>query len=423
MKEQAQEVQGDTTKKPKEFDPLYLYKMVSELSKSMKTAIEEAKKTAGAVTASDVYKNMQTSIDTIDSYIKEHEETIKEIEREGLGTYDKELEPYIDTEIAELSKNAGRYTGDILEIWSQVLKNAKARQLENAPRINSASLKKVDYPIDKINRGIWDDLSQAPKNLNGQIMFATEKRGSDKEATVLFSINFDDLEKVEGLKLTKQLTAFDKRVYIAVSSFFSQGGEYMSLTQIFTARGGRGKATPDKKKKIDESLTKMGATRIYVDNTFEVGVNKKYNKFKYDASLLPFERKSAYINNNLVESAIHPFREPPLTTFARERKQITTVTRKLLEIPLNQTEDNLKLEDYLIETIASMKNPHNKLSHKILYSTVYRKCKIDGPGENNKKARQRTPEKIIKCLDHFKEQEFIKDFKETANGDGIIIVL
>lgn len=291
-----------------------------------------------------------------------------------------------------------------------------AHTLELLPRIMATPPDALDYPIDKINKSVWEDLANVPKNSNGQIMFATEKRGSRNEATILYSIDFNELEKLDGLKLTKNLTAFDKRVFIAVSALFTQSGQYMSAGQIFTAMGNRGKPAASQIQKINDSLTKMGAARVYLDNTLETPVNKKYPKFKYDGPLLPFERVSAYINNALVESAVHLFREPPLMTFAKERKQITTISRKLLELPLSQTEDNLQLTDYLIERIASMKRPNSKISRKILFATVYEKCNMTGKTAGDRKARSRTPDKIRKCLDHFTAQGYIKSYKEAADG-------
>ena len=296
-----------------------------------------------------------------------------------------------------------------------------AAQLAEIPRVISAAPEKVNYPIDKINKTVWDDLASLPKNNAGQIAFATEKRGSSNPATVLYSIDFENLEKIEGLKLTKSLTAFDKRVFIAVSAIYAQKVEFTTTGQIYTAMGGSGKPNLKQKEKINESLTKMGAARVYLDNTLETSVNKKYDLFKYDGDLLPFERVSAYINNTLVDSAIHIFREPPLMTFARERKQITTITRKLLEIPISQTEDNLQITDYLIERIAAMKRPGNNLNHKILYKTVFEKCKMDGKSNKDRTSRSRTPDKIKKCLDHFQQQGFIKGYKQIKDGVEIEI--
>lgn len=292
-----------------------------------------------------------------------------------------------------------------------------AQVLELLPRIMATPPDSLEYPIDKINSNIWEDLAAASKDSpNGQLAFAMEKTGSKKEATIFYSINFDELEKLDGLKLTKSLTPFDKRVYIAVNAIYAQNGQYMSAGQVFAAMGNTGKPSKKQLEKVNDSLTKMGAARVYLDNGEEISVNKGYAHFKYDAPLLPFERVSAYINNALVESAIHLFREPPLMTFAKERNQITTITKKLLESPVNKTEANLRIDDYLIERIARMKSGKGKTSRKMLYSTIFDKCQI-----KTRLQRHRTPETIRRYLDYYIECDYIAGYKEET--DGIIIKL
>lgn len=278
---------------------------------------------------------------------------------------------------------------------------------EKIPRVFSKVPQSIDYPLDKINSLVWDLLEIAPE---GQIGIATERRGSGKEATILYSINFDALET--DLTITKKLTTFDKRCYIAVSALYNSKNEFITASQIHKAMGNTSNPSAADVVKINESLTKMGAARVYIDNTQEVTVNKKYPRFKYDAPLLPFERCSAYINSQLTESAIHLFREPPLTTFAKERKQITTISQRLLASPVSKTEANLRLDDYLIERIAHIKR--GKASAKLLYSTIFERC-----GIADKKSKQRTPDKIRRYLEHYKQCEYIKGY--TEGKDGIII--
>lgn len=344
----------------------------------------------------------------------------------------KELAPYLQAELeARAAKNpafkdmsfndlleeittAGDFTTTIAE---EILKAARTRKekAENAPQVRGTTPNKLDYPVDKLNANIWGQLDEAAKDTSGNFYIAAEKTGSKKEATILYSINFDELETLENVKITKQLTAFDKRVYIAVSNLFKDR-KIMSAGQICAAMGYTG--TPHKAdiQKINDSLTKMGAARICIDNTHEIQISKGYSQFKYDAALLPFERVTAYINNNLCESAIHVFREPPLMSFAQGRKQVTTITRQLLESPLSKTDSNLKIEDYLIERIARMKNGSRKTSRKILYNTIFEKCDI-----TERKQKTRSIDKIKTYLTHHVACGYIKTFK--ANADGVTIEL
>ena len=84
----------------------------------------------------------------------------------------------------------------------------------------------------------------------------------------------------------------------------------------------------------------------------------KYNHFRYDAALLPLERMQAIVNGQTVDSAFHLFREPPLITFAKERKQVTTIERKVLQTPISKTNQNLLIEDYLLERSTFQEKRH-----------------------------------------------------------------
>lgn len=313
------------------------------------------------------------------------------------------------------------YTADV-----EALTNAKEAVLDNPPevvdaeqlekltkelpRIIAQQAENLNYPLDKPNSKIWNLLTTADEN--GQLSFAidTAKKGSGKEALIYYSIDFTALESLPELNITKQLTPFDKRVYIIAAALFNAGNTVVTATQIYRADHDK-EPSPKDIQKINDSLTKMGAAHIYIDNKNEISVNKKYPKFKYDASLLPFERMSAYINGQLTETAIHLLREPPLITFARERKQITTIDRQLLLAPVSKTDANLRIEDYLIERISHMKSPHSRAPRKLLYATIFENC-----GITEKKQRQRAPEKIRRYLDYYIECGLIKDYTETKEG-------
>lgn len=278
-------------------------------------------------------------------------------------------------------------------------------------RTISKRVNALGYPVDKVNAIVWNFLN-APE---GQLSFSTEKSGSSKEATVVYSINFDELEKDDSLKITRRLTPYDKRAYIAVSALWDSGNRIISIKQIYTAMGYGGNPSARDIQKISDFLTKAGGARIYINNELETSVNKKYDRFLYDGPLLPFERVRGYINNALCDAAIHLFRVPPMISFAKSRRQITTIPRKLLESPVSKTDENLRMDDYLIERIAHMKkDPKNP--RKILYSTLYTGC-----GITQSKQRKRAPEKIERYLKHYETCKFINGF--SMGNDSVTISL
>lgn len=295
-----------------------------------------------------------------------------------------------------------------------------AKELEKAKstKITARPTERVDFPLDKPNREIWDLISGA--KYNNQLQLATvtidTSRGKKKRETgIIYGISFDKLEEAApNLKITKQLTQYDKRVYIAAAAIFNAGNEVTSATQIYRVMGNTGKPKAADVKKINDSLTKMGAARVYLNNSHEAKTYKGYPVFKYDADLLPFERISASVNGQITETAIHFFREPPLMTFAKERKQITTLPLQLLESPVSKTDANLAIDDYLLERISHIKK--GKANPKILYESLYEKCRI-----TTKKQKQRTPEKIRRYLDHYKQCKFIYDYAEESDGIYIYV--
>ena len=274
--------------------------------------------------------------------------------------------------------------------------------------VTGKRVQKIDFPVDKVNSKVWKLLEAAP---NGQIGIAAEKRDSKKQLTILYSINFDSLG--DNVTITRKLEPFDKRVYLAVSALYNAGNSIISFSQIYRTMGNTHSPNAHDIEKISDSIAKMAAARVSLDNTQEAK-SYKYDKFTYTASLLPMERLEGVINGKAVEAAIHLFREPPLVSFARGRKQITTIERQLLETPVNKTDQNLLLEDYLIERIAHAKA--GRQPAKILYDTLYAEARI-----TTKKQRQRAGDKLGAILGHYVKCGFINGY--TDEGDGIRIDL
>lgn len=327
--------------------------------------------------------------------------------------------PEYDNICYEQLKNEGG------EQYKSVINIARARMAEAITEpfqltISEKNIKKVLFPLDKVNTNIWSLLTTMDKD--GQLTFAVEKRGSKRPVDIICGLDFSALETQPGLAVVKKLTAFDKRVYIAAAAVYSAGYEITTIAQIYMAMGGSGHPSQAMRDKINKSLTKMTVAHIYLDNISEV--NAKYNvpRFRYDGALLPMERVSAIVNGQETDTAIHFFREAPLITFARERPQITTIPRQLLESPLSLTENNLLIDDYLIREISFMKKPNSKISRKMLFETIFEKT-----GIKDRKSKARAKDKIKRYLDYYKsydkEKPFIKDYFIDDNETFVEIIL
>ena len=96
-------------------------------------------------------------------------------------------------------------------------------------------------------------------------------------------------------------------------------------------------------------------------------------------------------------------------TFAKQRRQITTITVKALQSPISKTDANLLIDDYLIERIAQAKS--GRQPKKILYSKIYEHAQI-----TTKMQRSRAPEKIKTYLEHYKACGLIADYAILEDG-------
>ena len=260
----------------------------------------------------------------------------------------------------------------------------------------------VLYPIDKVNNNVWRMLE---KHTGRQIRFDVGSEKSTKEAIVLYSIDFSELTDIS---ITKKLTAYDKLIYAAVGALRAAGNEVITYRSIYRAIGYESNPGTSDLERIEKSLLKMRGAQIFVDNTSEAEAQKRRAKFTYSGSLLPWEAIRAEVNGKLFDAVIKPLREPPLLTFARERKQVATLPIAALAAPVNKTEQTLAIQDYLIERVTRGKD--NKIN-KILYTTIFEKANI-----TDKKQKQRAKPKISKILQQFKIAGVIKGFSETKDG-------
>lgn len=339
------------------------------------------------------------------------------------------LDPYLEKELAAVREQPGleEATLDDLKRYIAIdgetiiddsdgepvpaaIRAALERAIEAArqakPTVTAKRADIVEYPIDKVNSSIWNLLTETTGRQT-KLALKAETDSSKKQLNILYSIDFEELEKT-GLKITKQLLPYDKRVYIAVAALYNAGNTVISLTQIYYAMGNTGKPAKYQLEKINDSITKMRKANVYID-TLEESQVYNYPRFKYEDYLLPVARTSAIVNGQLAEAAIQLKGEPPLLTFAKQRKQITTITVKVLQSPISKTDANLLIDDYLIERIARAKA--GKQPRKILYETLYEKTEI-----KTKNQRSRAPEKIKTYLDHYKACGMISGYKMKADG-------
>ena len=166
--------------------------------------------------------------------------------------------------------------------------------------------------------------------------------------------------------------------------------------------GGTGRPSPSQIARIGASVDKLAKTEITIDNTEEAIAYKGRKKVVDKEMIITCKRRDAYINGHLTEGAIFMFDLPAPIRFARDRGQIITLDLKVLQSPMNKTEENLILQDYLIRRISRKGDPR-----RILMSTLLSKIGVRG----SRQKKWRALEKVKALLEYYKEIGFIAGFK------------
>jgi len=350
-------------------------------------------------------------------YIEELEKISQEEEYKGIDLTSRGIE-YLDEEhTIEADTPKNRALHEAYRRAVERYEKEQDAQKKAVVKVEKKSSPSTMIPIDKINRNVWKGIEETETNGQINFQFLTGKQGkrykNGIEPLVTYSLDFSSLE--ERLPIVKKLTSFDKRVMVAVGALYNAGNTTQTLTDIYHKMGYGENKRPNSKdlEKINDSLTKQLKAHLRIDNMEEERAGLNYPKYKYDSTLLQFERVTAEIDGKTTEGAVHFFREPPLLDFARGRGQITTVKNAVLESPLPKTDKNLKIDDYLIEEISFMKRS-TKFSNKIMFNTLFEACGLVGD-----KNPARIKATIKEYLDHYKRTAFIEGYE--VKKDYILI--
>ena len=280
---------------------------------------------------------------------------------------------------------------------------------QQPPKISTSKLSDILYPIDKVNAELWNCFSIGE---NTPLKAESDKDSrKGKQASIYVMLDFNELD---GVKISRPLTSFDKRVFIAISNKREAGQEILTFSQIYEAMGGISRPDKSIRDRIIESIETMSRAIVSIDTTEENKIYPRLDKIVWESQLLHIEKVKGYSRGQITDYAIRIIETPKLYLFAKQRNQITSAPLELFESPISKTEANLSLEDYIFPRIARMRNS-TKISRTILIETVCQKCNI-----TTKKQRQRLPGKIEKYLKHYVSVGWIKAYKLTDKSIEIV---
>lgn len=270
---------------------------------------------------------------------------------------------------------------------------------------------KYFLPTYKINDILFN--GDFPIGIEKKVGMTSEKdKRKGKLAYTILMLSFDELD--DGIKISRELTVYDQQVWNACTNLMINNYKIITPAQIYRWMGYEKQMSQTDKDRIMESINTIIRARVYINNENERKLYPKYPEISLNSPLLAAKICTAKSGKNEV-NAIEMLEISDLFTVAEKRGQITTIPFELLEVPISKTDNNLQLLNYLIRRIIYMKHD-NSTSRKILLNAIYTKCKIE-----EKKQKQRLPEKIKKILDYYKSIEWIKDHHITDQGIEIIL--
>ena len=126
-------------------------------------------------------------------------------------------------------------------------------------------------------------------------------------------------------------------------------------------------------------------------------------------------RVTATLNGNVLE-CLHLLRKPILYEYADKKNQIGRFDIKLLNSPINKTEEIITLQGYLYRRILSMKGS-STMSKTIVYETVYNQIGVQASTDGAlRKKKNKVRGQVKSIFDFWKQEGFILGYIEQTQN-------
>lgn len=222
-----------------------------------------------------------------------------------------------------------------------------------------------------------------------------------------------DFETLEGVKLSRELSLYEKFVWHAIVNLVIQDHhEILTLNQIYKAMGNNGKPNEKTKKEILDAVENISRVRVSIDIPTDKEIYPGIDKFKGSFQLLATNTKQALSRGQIARDSIQILEEPQLFYFAKALNKVYSLPAIVLEVPISKTKANFTLLNYILQSILKLKKEEES---EILLDALFVKCGIDF-NDRTKKSRllNQNNGTLRKILNHFAETKFIKKYEITT---------
>lgn len=232
----------------------------------------------------------------------------------------------------------------------------------------------------------------------------------------------------EALEIQKYLTPYDRQVQNGIFTLIENGYTAFTAKQVYEAFAGKTTTSPQIIGHVTRSINKQRTTLITIDWTDHAkmkGLPVDQSRGDYVATeenLLLLQRVRLRCNGQDLDgySVIAP---PILYRYSKQVGQLATIDRKLLDVPVNNTESNIILKNYLLERIDTMKKADKArgkvMTHNIAFETLYN---LTGTNAGNGTQTSRIRKAVSVMLDTWKKEGYIKGYTVNKRKQEIISV-
>lgn len=288
----------------------------------------------------------------------------------------------------------------------------------------------INLPIDKVNNNLWDSFRFNKGIPQGQLQIGISNKNKN-----MFVITSVDFSEVENVRLSKNLTPYEKTIYDTTANLFSVGNKAVTIDDIFkTMTNGTKKPGSSQRKKIYESLEKLSKVKIYIDNSQAVEQGYQATHFRYEGYLLPIdiitaENEKGKEITGIFKHSAPTFKILPLFDYAKNTGQYITVNNSVLQMELSYTDRNLALRDYLLENIKRKKwlgktekdkDPTKWSDRTFKLETIYQKTGLTNELYSKVGNLNRDKKKLLDdmktLLDQWKAQGLFKSYSITKEN-------
>lgn len=324
---------------------------------------------------------------------------------------------YTITRDANGEIHADLYGDELTEAWSNAIKKyltSKNHKQDPKSYETLMELQKLILPNEivrvntNVNKHIFWNLMKfdKPEPIKCGEFQKGKKKGDPAFAVAVISLR--DLP--EELKLSRDIEPYDDIVHTAITSLYENGNTKFTGQTIYRVITGNPDAiaTPEALQKIQESWTRLNSTDVRLD-TCTVSDSFGFERWSRKRKIIEGGTDTFTVHNQHgdFETTIYTvLEEPLLKTFANAINQIKRYPVKLLDTPINKTEEILLLQSMLMDHIQAIP----RIDNHIVYDTLFAAINLTDKAQKQKRAKMR--KYIHTMLDYWKEHDVIYRWSE-----------